>query len=216
MLPNIHLIGIQGSGKGTQAALLVQRFGLTYVGSGNLLRKRARVGDAYAKNLDKLLCAGKLVPNHDLEKVVTEHIRQTEIVSGLVGDGVLRTLEQYRMFESVWPTMHLDRPLFIQLVLSDKLALERIQQRTQEKEQNRQHHLVYGGKLLHRADDNPAAIEQRIGLFHQMTQPMLTVAQAESRCVTVDAAQPIDAVHDAIVKNLVQIYPSFIATHGAA
>jgi adenylate kinase len=211
MLPNIHLIGIQGSGKGTQAACLVSAFDLLYLGSGNLFRQRAMVGDAYGAALHARLCSGTLLPDEDLERVVTDFLRQANLKRGVVADGVIRTLSQYHALQAIWEPLHLDQPRFFHLSMPDEYVATRIAARKATQELHAHHHATYSGKLIHRDDDNPRALKERVALFHTMTEPVITKATSEGRCITIDATQPITDVHSEIRRHLTHHYPSFLA-----
>ena len=209
MLPNIHLLGIQGSGKGTQAARLVEAFGLTYVGSGNLLRERASRSDDFAKELARLLKAGTLVPDEYLAKTVRTVLSEPEGLVGIVADGVIRTVEQYRLLKPVWEEFGLDAPHVVYLQLSEKVAIERIKTRRQEAERGErlEHHQKYSGKLLQRTDDNPASLEHRFELFHALTKPLVAVFDQAGNCAHVDASLSVDEVFDGVQAAVTTWYP---------
>lgn len=203
MLPNIHILGIQGSGKGTQSARLVERYKLDYLASGNLFRQRAERKDAFANEIAHEMQAGHLLPNSYLYRTVREYLAEHKIKKGLLGDGVIRTAEQYHSLEPVWKQHHIGEPVLIHLVLSEEEALARIEHRKQLAEaENRTHHLTYSGKLLHREDDNPLAISERFALFHKMTEPVIKIFEAEGRCIHINSAPAPDIVFASIGEAL--------------
>jgi adenylate kinase len=215
MLPNIHILGIQGSGKGTQSAFLVERYGLNYLASGNLFRQRAQQKDAFANEISHELQAGHLLPNTYLYRTVREYLAKHKIKKGLLGDGVIRTTEQYHSLEPVWKQHHIGEPVLIHLVLTEEEALKRIAYRKQEQAdaQARSHHLVYSGKLLNRTDDNPMAISERFALFHKMTEPVINIFEAEDRCIHIDAGPSPEIILESIVVALEKRYPQLQALH---
>ena len=210
LLPNIHILGIQGSGKGTQSALLVERYGLNYISSGDLFRARAQVEDSFGKELRQEMAAGRLLHNETLFQTVEDYLVSEQPQNGLLADGVIRTVEQYEGLEPTWPKHELDEPLLIHFILSEDTAMERIAQR--QKEQNdpnrHEHYLKYGGKLLKRNDDNPAAILERFRLFHAMTEPVIWVFDHENRCVHIEANRPVEAIQADIHLAIEQYYPT--------
>lgn len=209
-IPNIHILGIQGSGKGTQAAKLVERYSLTYVASGNLFRERARVDDELGHQIADWFKKGVLFPDELLVSTVDNFLETAPIKNGILCDGVMRTSIQQALLASVWEKHQLDQPFMINLVLSDEDAVKRIEHRKKEAEAgiNTEHHKVFSGKLLQRTDDNPIAIQERIRLFHSMTQPVISHFQSLGLYIDIDASQSIDIIHTEICRNLEKHFPS--------
>lgn len=209
MLPNIHILGIQGSGKGTQSALLVDKYGFGYISSGDLFRQRAEKGDTFGQELKAQLHSGHLLPDSYLFQTVNDYLADADISSGLLGDGVIRTVDQYQGLEPIWDMYRLGEPLLIHLVLSEDVALQRIAHRQTEQQDpsKQQYHIKYSGKLLKRTDDNPAAIQERFKIFHQMTEPVIWVFDHEHRCVHIPADRSVEEINKDICLALEHYYP---------
>jgi adenylate kinase len=124
MWPNLHIFGIQGSGKDTQAAKLAQHYGLQHISSGDLVRARAHGGDEIAQQLDADLHKGRLIDDNILFALVDQKLRQLD--GGIVGAGVIRTLTQHDHFSALWSSLNLDEPFAIELKISEELARERV------------------------------------------------------------------------------------------
>jgi adenylate kinase len=211
-LPNIHILGIQGSGKGTQSALLVEKYGLTYLASGNVFRERSRVDDALGRSIAAQMQAGRLLPLEILLRTVQDFLATKPVPVGLLGDGVIRTMAQYTALRPVWEDHGLEDPLLVFLRLPEELALERIahRQATQIAGSHRPEFLqVYGGKIAHRKDDNPLAIRERFRLFHEMTEPVVREFEQANRCIAINADQAVDDIHLQITRELEARYPAF-------
>lgn len=210
MLPNIHILGIQGSGKGTQSALLVKRYQLNYLASGNLFRERSAINDAFGQEVARLLKSGHLLPDSYLFRAVREFLAEhRRIKDGLLCDGVIRTLKQYHGLEPLWKRYKLDDPLLIHLKLSEEEAVKRIEHRRSEQSDPslQEHHLTYSGKLLRRTDDNPTAIRERFALYHKMTEPVIRRLEAEGRCVNINADAGVETIQADICAHLERLYP---------
>jgi adenylate kinase len=209
MLPNVHILGIQGSGKGTQSSLLVERYGFTYASSGNLFRERAELTDPFGRQLAAQLSTGKLLPNSLLIDTIAEYLEFHKVTTGFLGDGVIRTLEQYEKLKPVWTDHDLGKPILIHLVLTEEVALRRIDQRKKEQADptRQEYHLKYSGKLLHRTDDNPLAIQERFQLFHTMTAPVISLFTTLDRCIDINADQTVEAIQAEIRQHLERLYP---------
>ncbi len=213
VLPNIHILGIQGSGKGTQSALLEHRFGFTYISSGDLFRRRALQEDEMGVQIAGLMQKGRLLPDELLVEAVDSALREEILSNGVLGDGVLRTGAQKELLAAIWQKYQLDEPLLVHLRLTEETALKRIEQRkleaseTELSAEKKAHLLKYGGKVLKRVDDNPQAIAERFALFHHLTEPLITVFESEGRCIHVDGEQPIERVFHDICLGIEDVYP---------
>ncbi len=209
MLPNIHIIGIQGSGKGTQSALLVEKFRFTYLAAGNMFRERAAVGDDIGQSIAASMQAGKLLPIEFLVLTIDGYLHNHPVTTGVLGDGIMRTIEQYYELERIWKDNQVDEPYLINLVLDEATALQRIDNRRQEQEDpNRKaHHELYSGKLLKRNDDNPLAIHERFAIFHSLTEPVVSLFKEQRRCIDVDASLTIPEVERAVTNAVTTWYP---------
>jgi adenylate kinase len=208
-LPNIHLLGIQGSGKGTQAALLVEAYAATYLASGNLFRQRASIDDEFGRAIATMMHAGQLLPNRYLLETVRQFLGEHQVHSFLLGDGIIRTLAQLHELVPIWQNFNLEAPLLINLDLSEDVARERVTKREQERDLAEKHdyHAVYSGKLIHRTDDNPQALEERFRLFRRMTEPIIAQFVAQGRCVTISADQSVESIQVHIRAGIASFYP---------
>lgn len=210
MLPNIHILGIQGSGKGTQSALLVKTYNLDYLGSGNLFRERSQANDGFGRILQRELQTGRLLPDAFLYHTVVDFLANHAIRTGLLGDGVIRTIKQLEGLAEVWDRFGIGEPVLINLQLDEETAQARIEQRRREVEaaERLEHHRVFSGKLLHRTDDNPKAIQERFSIFRQMTTPIIDYFDNKGTCLHLDAQADIETVHQQICLYLEERYPS--------
>ena len=209
MRPNVHLLGIQGSGKGTQSALLAKHFDVTYLASGNLFRERAAVGDAFGNHLNTLMSKGHLLSDSLLIATVDHFLRSLPLQSLLIGDGIIRTLSQAQHLVPIWTCYGIDQPYLIYLELDEATALQRIKQRVEEASDpsKRSYHERFSGKLVNRADDNARALEERFRLFYKNTEPIVEYFTDSKRCFKVDAHLPVDVVNSKIVEQIVLLYP---------
>ena len=209
MIPNVHLLGIQGSGKGTQASLLVKEYAATYLASGNLFRERAAIGDPEGLRIGSMIHGGSLLPDELLINTVSEALTLHRPTKLLLCDGVIRTLAQMQMLSVIWLKFGLDQPLLIYLDLDESTARQRVNLRQAERNlpNLQQYHAVFSGKLIQREDDNPQAIEARFKLFYAMTEPIVTSFREHHRCITVSANQSVVDVQKDIRIAIEATYP---------
>jgi adenylate kinase len=178
------LIGAPGAGKGTQAGLLAERFGITHISSGDLLRQHVKDQTSLGQKIESYIDRGDLVP----DGVVMDMLRKPVVAAaqdgGYVLDGFPRTVEQAM---ASFPTAH---ALGVQVQAAVHLDVARTE-------------LVR--RLLARrrgSEDTQAIIERRLQVYLDKTVPLLEY-YADRECMfTVDGGQPPDAVHHDIADRL--------------
>ena len=178
------LIGAPGSGKGTQAQRLAERFGITHISSGDLLRQHVRDQTALGRTIKSYVEAGDLVP----DAVVMDMLRKPTVAAtesgGYVLDGFPRTVEQA---QASFPTA---RALGVEVQAAIHLDVAREE-------------LVRRLLARHRgSDDTEAVIEHRLQVYLDKTVPLLDYYAGREWMFTVDGAQPPDKVHAEILGRL--------------
>jgi adenylate kinase len=177
----IILIGIQGSGKSTQGNLLSAKLGIPYLSTGHIFREMAKENTPLGKKVKEIMTAGLLQPDDLTVQVVESYLKRPEYARGYIMDGFPRTIEQVEKFQNGVGKV-------VCLNISDKEALAR---------------LAYQNDGT-RPDDSVAAIEKRIELFHEVTQPVIDYYKHKGMLVEVDGEQTIEVIHEQIVKALEQ------------
>ena len=181
------LLGAPGSGKGTQGAVLAQRFGIRHVSSGELLRTHVQEQTDYGRQAQAFLATGDLVPDDLVLSVVGDALVGAVKAGGYVLDGIPRTLSQAeRAYELAQPAgLVADAVIFLEV--SDDVARDRLAGRAGSQ----------------RADDaDPAVIARRLEVFHADTRPLLDFYRERNILVSVDGTQDADIVSDAIFDAL--------------
>jgi|SRR5579862_1142757 len=181
------LLGAPGSGKGTQGDLLAKHYGVPHVSSGELLRAHVADRSDLGRDVAGWLARGELVPDDLVLAVVGDALSGAVKAGGYVLDGIPRTLAQAeRAYELAQPA-GLVADAVVYLDIADDVARERLAGR------------AAGG----RPDDaDPTVIERRLQVFHADTRPLLDFYRERGILVAIDAAQPVDAVHSAILDKL--------------
>lgn len=190
---NIILLGPQGSGKGTQAAMLAKELGLCWVPIGELLRKEAEKDTTRGQQIKKKLADGRLLPTQLTIDILDENLTETKC-NGFIFDGFPRKLDQAEALDSLVAIDHV-----IELKLSDKEAVHRLSNRQQCKKGH-----IYGlnikpkkkgvcdadgEKLFVREDDKPEAIMERLKIYHDETEPLLEYYRPRKIVHTIDASK---------------------------
>lgn len=212
-LPNLIILGPQGSGKGTQAERLAKHFGYTIIGMGQLFRDRIARGDAFGRKLAAIIHPGNLVGDADLEVVLDGRLAQLTPADQVIFEGVPRTHEQVAMFEHLLAQYRLSAPLVIVLKIPRSVSLERIANRMRCQNCGAPVGLISrliqrvvcskcGRPFNLRADDRAEAIEVRLNLYHTQTIPVIDHYRQLGRVIEIDGSGTIEDVYGLIVKAL--------------
>ena len=175
------LIGAPGAGKGTQAERLAERFGITHISSGDLLRHHVKDHTSIGQMIKSYFDHGELVPDGVVMDMLRKPVVAAAQAGGYVLDGFPRTVEQAR---ASFPTAH---ALGVEVQVAVHLDVTRAE-------------LVR--RLLarrRRSEDTEAVIERRLQVYLDKTVPLLEYYADRERMFTVDGAQPPDSVHGDIV-----------------
>lgn len=178
------LIGAPGAGKGTQAERLAQRYGITHISSGDLLRRHVREQTALGRQIRSYVDRGDLVPASIVLDMLRKPVVAAVEAGGYVLDGFPRTVEQA---QASFPTAH---ALGVEVQAAVHLDVPRAE-------------LVR--RLLARgrgSDDTEEVIEHRLQVYDDQTVPLLEYYAGREWMFAVDGSQPPDAVHQEIVSRL--------------
>lgn len=205
-------LGGPGSGKGTQAKKLVEKFGLVHISTGDLLRKAMKEGTELGKTAKKYVDAGDLVPDDVILGMIKEKL--DEIEGGFIFDGFPRTLEQARGLEGILSELNLDIDKAVNLNVNDDLIVERLGARRMCKKCGFEYNLktrppkkegicdLDGGELYQRSDDNEETIKNRLTLYHDKTQPIEDFYRESGKLVDIDGSGSFDDVFNSIVESV--------------
>jgi len=182
----MHLVflGIQGSGKGTQAKIL-QSKGYKLFETGAELRNIAKQDTELGKQIKETLESGNLVSDKLVCQLAANFI-DTNPNTPIIFDGIPRNLAQ---FQEVVPMLQIKAPNFkvIHFVLDEATALERMQKRA---------------SIENRSDDTPEIMQKRIAIFKEHTAPLLEQFSKNTQVISIDASQSIDEVKNEFHKKL--------------
>lgn len=198
-------MGPQGAGKGTQAQLLADRFGLPIVATGDMLREIARADTELGQHVKAVLAAGELVGDDILAEIVKGRLGKQDCQQGCILDGFPRTLPQTQLLEKIAQDCG-NAIKVIKIDVPKELLLRRLTGRRVCKICNSIYHMEFkppkvdercdleGEPLSTRPDDNIEAIRQRLQLYLDKTKPLLEYYAASNRLYRVDGTGTPDNV----------------------
>ncbi len=179
------LFGVQGSGKGTQAKLLQQKFGFKVFEPGAEFRRISKEESDEGRQLKEIMKSGELVPNHMVKTLVLQFLINSG-VNNIIFDGYPRNQEQYETFQEIIAEQNLDYRA-IHLTLSKDEAIKR---------------LIHRAKLENRADDTPEGMETRISIFHNETIPIIQEMESANKVININADNDIQSISTEIINKL--------------
>ena len=211
---NIALIGRSGSGKGTQAKLLMKKFGLKEITTGALFRELAKQNTETGREVKKILAIGGLPPAWLAEYLwVKKIVEKTKPTDGLVFDGSPRRVSEAQLLDKILPWYGRTRFKLILIDISQKEAFDRLTKRRTCKSCGRLIPWVgefkklkvcdkCGGKLYYRKDDNPKAIKGRMEFYKKSVVPTIKYYIKRKRLIRINGEQSIEKVFEDILKAI--------------
>lgn len=209
---NVILIGPQGSGKGTQAQLIIKEFGLKHIEAGSLIRRRAEKHDKKSVIIDHLVNKkGILLPDGIVLDMIYNELEEFPSTQGYLFDGFPRTVIQYQALKEFFQNKGLKLNIVLYLYISDKETIKRLATRRICKLCKKGYSLRLelkrivcdcGGKLVRRIDDKPSAIMSRLKAFHQHTSAILKLMKKDAILKQINGEQSIENIYLIIRKQL--------------
>jgi adenylate kinase len=208
---NILLIGVQGSGKGTQGKRLSEETGYPHISSGDVLRDVDETTEI-GRKVNKFMEKGELVPIDIMTQLFKNRVAQSDAKNGVIIEGYPRKRKQAQLLEKFLPLDHV-----IVLDLSDQEGIRRLSGRrtcvnkdcdaiynvnTAPKPQKEGICDNCGSKIVQREDDTPDAVRRRMEIYHNETKPLIDFYRSKDILSTVNADQSIEEVHNVILSKL--------------
>lgn len=187
------LLGPPGAGKGTQAKLITERYGIPQLSTGDMLRGAVAAATPIGLKAKAVMEAGELVSDEIVNAIVAERIDQEDCAKGFILDGYPRTLQQADAVEEMLASRGLKLDAVVELVVDDRALVGRIVNRAEEAKA--------AGQPV-RKDDTPEVFEERLREYYKKTAPLTGYYYAKRTLKTVDGMGSIDEVSNGIAKLL--------------
>jgi adenylate kinase len=206
---NIILIGVQGSGKGTQANLLSRKFGWQHINVGDIFRQHIENNTDLGEAAKNFMDQGLLVPDEYVMNMVKDALDKAK--NGFLLDGFPRNVAQCEFLLAHYP---ISAAIFLNL--DDNIARERLMARRLCSVCKKDYNLLFKppklegicdvchGKIVRREDDNETAIDKRIEKFHKKTEQVIEILKTKGILKIIDANQTVSAIHKEILTILEQ------------
>lgn len=208
------LLGPPGAGKGTQAKMLTERFGIPQIATGDILRGAVQAGTALGLQAKSFMDAGGLVPDEVVIGIVRERLQQADCTVGFILDGFPRTVAQADALQGNLESLgrRLDR--VVSLTVDADALVERLTGRRTCRSCGRGYHVSFdpprnaqlcdacGGELYQRDDDREETIRKRLTVYDQQTSPLIAYYRAAGLLTELDGMQPIPVVQEQVLTAL--------------
>ena len=182
---NIVMFGAPGSGKGTQAKQMAEKFNLEHVSTGDLFRYEISHKTPLGLKAQEIINRGDLCPDDITLGMLRNHIEKHADSKGFIFDGVPRTIKQAEMLDD--PTFF--KSLDITKVIYLKVEMEEVQRR-----------ILKRAEIEQRADDTPATVKARVENFFAQTMPLVDYYRSQGKLVEINGMQDIEHVFADICK----------------
>lgn len=181
---NLIILGPQGSGKGTQAKLLAEKFGLKHISTGDLLRAEAESGSEKGKLIAKILTTGELIPFDTIVELLEPVMKDTK---GFILDGTPRNIKQAEYLDWFMGENDIQIDKIILLNLPREVSLTRLSKRAETE---------------HRTDDTPEAINERLNIYEKDTLPVIENYRSQGKLLEIDGTPDIQTIFTDIITKL--------------
>lgn len=215
MAPVLVLLGPPGAGKGTQARLLEERFGLVQLSTGDLLRAAVVAGTDAGKKARVAMEAGQLVSDDIVLAILQDRMAQPDLANGIILDGFPRTAGQAAALDKLLADAGRQVTAVISLEVDDEAMVARVSGRYTCGTCGEGYHDEFkhpakagvcdkcgGTGFKRRADDNAETVRERLTAYHAQTAPLIAHYERQSVLERVPAMGPIDGIH-AMLADLV-------------
>lgn len=182
---NIVIFGAPGSGKGTQSEKLIEKYGLTHISTGDVLRKEIKNGSKLGKIAEEYISKGQLLPDELIVNILADTLDKCEIVKGVIFDGFPRTIPQAEALKKVLSERNMDISVVLGLEVEEKELIDRLLKR---------------GAISGRSDDNIETINKRLEVYHSQTDPLREYYIKEGKYKPITGDGTIDDIFEKIKK----------------
>ena len=211
-MKNFILLGPPGAGKGTQADLICDLYQIPKLSTGDMLREAVASGSDLGKQVSSILDSGGLVSDDIIVGLVVERLKKPDCSNGVLFDGFPRTIPQAQALDDA----NIGIDLIIEIQLDDENIIERMSGRRVHISSGRNYHVKFnppkkegfddltGEELIQRDDDKREVVEERLVVYRNQTEPLISFYKAKQTnndldYLTVDGSGSVESISQFIL-----------------
>ncbi len=204
----IILLGSPGSGKGTQAQFITEKYAIPQISTGDMLRAAVREGTPLGLEAKKVMDAGGLVSDDIILGLIKQRIAEDDCVNGFLLDGFPRTIAQAEGLQK----MGVEIDHVIEIAVDDEEIIKRMSGRRVHPGSGRTYHVEYnpprqeglddvtGEPLIQRDDDKEETVRKRLSVYHEQTKPLVGYYSDPEQPAIFDSIAGVGAVSEITAK----------------
>lgn len=207
-------LGAPGSGKGVQAKRLCEKLSIPHISTGDIFREEISKKSPLGEQVQSYVSSGRLVPDKLVVQTVMQRLERPDCVNGFLLDGFPRTVDQAEELEKYLQkkSMKIDQVLYLQV--ETETLVQRLTGRRQCEKCSKVYNLVSqppqkegicddcGGKLILRVDDEPNLVRRRLGVYQDLTEPLVVYYRARAVLADINGDKTPDDVSSQITGAL--------------
>lgn len=210
----IIMLGAPGAGKGTQAKMIADQYGIPHISTGDIFRSNIKNGTELGKKAKTYMDQGQLVPDELTCDLVVDRIAKDDAKNGYVLDGFPRTIPQAEALKAALAKRGEKIDFAIDIEVPDENIVTRMSGRRACTSCGATYHVQYnppkkegicdvcGKELVLRDDDKPETVRKRLEVYHSQTQPLIDYYKKDGVLAEVDGTQEISTIFSQIQKLL--------------
>ena len=210
----IVMLGAPGAGKGTQARMISEKFGIPHISTGDIFRANLKNGTELGKKAKSYMDQGILVPDELTCDLVVDRITKEDCANGYILDGFPRTIPQAEALTAALEKLGTAIDYAIDVDVPDESIVYRMGGRRACPSSGATYHVRFnppkeedicdtcGAKLILRDDDKPETVQKRLDVYHKQTQPLIAYYTEKGILHKVDGTQKMNEVFNVILTCL--------------
>lgn len=207
-------MGPPGAGKGTQAELIIADFPVPHISTGDMFREAVTNGTELGEEAKKYMDEGRLVPDEVTVGIIKERLAQDDCKKGFLLDGFPRTLVQAKALDEVMAELSKEIEVAINIAVPDEILIERLSSRVSCEKCKAVYNLKLnapekegicnkcGGKLVQRSDDQEETVRNRLNVYKEETNPLISYYHKKGNLKEIDGYQDTKNVYSDIKRVL--------------
>jgi adenylate kinase len=211
---NIILLGPPGAGKGTQAKMLVEKYQIPQISTGDILRAAVKEGSPLGKEAKACMDKGELVPDSVVIGIVEERIQQSDCANGYMLDGFPRTVPQAEALDGMLKNLSSQIDHGVSIEVANEELVGRLTGRRTCRDCGAGFHVMFdppekegvcdkcGGELYQRDDDNVETVTSRLEVYESQTKPLIDYYTAQGKIRPVDGVGEIKEIFGRVTQVL--------------